>query len=175
MVEPPAIGDHGDADNVGDLLQDRSSGNFEDSANVSTRGRHAVWALLAAAVLTVLWTLLWDRDESVASPRVDRGKTLDAWFNQLQGFQGDTVIATFREIGPDAVIFLGAKSRKYDSVLKRGYIALWPKLSRFAQIASEAAHQRGSDSRKGRRCSAANGAEVHEIGTRPGNPDPGTE
>src|SRR5438094_7534133 len=31
----------------------------------------------------------------------------------------------------DAVVFLGAQSRKHDSVLKRGYITLWPKLPAF--------------------------------------------
>ena len=98
---------------------------------VSIRKRYAVLALLAAAILAVLSVWLREGNGPGASQRLYQGKTLEAWFNQLQGSQGDAVVATFREIGTDAVVFLGAQSRKHDSVLKRGYITLWPKLPAF--------------------------------------------
>ena len=98
---------------------------------MSIRKRYAVFALLAAAILAVLSVWLREGNGPGSSQRLYQGKTLEAWFNQLQGPQGDAVVATFREIGTDAVAFLGAQSRKHDSVLKLGYITLWPKLPAF--------------------------------------------
>jgi hypothetical protein len=98
---------------------------------VSIRKRDAVLALLAAAIFAVLSVWLREGNGPGANQRVYQGKTLEAWFNQLQGPLGDAVVATFREIGTDAVVFLGAQSRKHDSALKRGYIALWPTLPAF--------------------------------------------
>ena len=115
------------------MLSNRSSGNFENSATVSTRERHVAWALSAAAILAALWTWVWKADNAAPNRRVYNGKTLETWFSYLHGSQEETVIAIFREIGADAVIFLGAESRNRDSVLSRGYLALWPKLPTFVK------------------------------------------
>jgi len=98
---------------------------------VSIRKGYAVLALLAAAIVAVMSLWLREGNKPGANQRVYQGKTLEAWFNQLQGPQDDAVVATFREIGTDAVVFLGAQSRRHDSALKRGYIVLWPKLPAF--------------------------------------------
>src|SRR5437762_2509758 len=64
------------------------------SAKVSIRKRYAVLVLLAAAILAVLSVWLREGNGPGASQRLYQGKTLQAWFNQLQGSQGDAVVAT---------------------------------------------------------------------------------
>lgn len=108
-----------------------SVGNLENLSKLSIRKWHVVSALFAGAMLVFLWILLSEPDGPVANQRVYQGKTLQDWFSQLQGHDGDPVIATFRDIGPDAVALLGAQLKKRDSVFKRGYLALWPRIPAF--------------------------------------------
>src|SRR2546425_1149849 len=67
-----------------------------------------------------------------AEPRY-QNKTLQAQFDQLQGYTGAPVIQTLRDIGPDAVAFLAHQMERKDSFVKDRYVALWPKLPAFVK------------------------------------------
>jgi len=67
-------------------------------------------------------------DKPPESERVYRGKTLQAWFNELRDYDPEPTIQALRELSPDSVAFLAAQLRKLDSPPKAAYLALWPKL-----------------------------------------------
>lgn len=84
--------------------------------------------MLAAVVLVVgaLWIFL------PVEPRY-QGNTLQGWFDQFKGYDGDPVAQTLRDIGPDSVSFLAKRMVKNDSFLNTQYVALWPKLPAFVK------------------------------------------
>lgn len=91
------------------------------------RARKPIWLTLIALIVTGVAIWLF----APAEPRY-QNQTLQARFDQLQGYTGDPVIQTLRDIGPDAVAFLAYQMKRRDSLRDR-YVALWPKLPAFVK------------------------------------------
>lgn len=92
------------------------------------RARTLIFVTLIA--LAVIGSAMW-----LLVPVESRyqGKTLQTHFDQLRGHNGDPVIPTLRDIGPDAVAFLARQMRTKDSFLRARYVTLWPKLPAFVK------------------------------------------
>ena len=84
-----------------------------------------------ALLLSVL-TYLAIGKKPVNHEAVYGGKTVEAWFNEVQFGKADEVvfpaIEALRELAPESVEYLTARCKQKDSFLQAGYSALWLKL-----------------------------------------------
>jgi len=89
------------------------------------RARKSIFITLMA--LAVIGSAIW----LFTPAESHQNKVLKAQFDKLQGYSGDPVIQTFRDMGPDAVAFLALQMRRKDFFLHDWYVAFWPKMPTF--------------------------------------------
>lgn len=86
---------------------------------------------LLALLLSLLAYLAMGK-KPVKHEAVYGGKTVEAWFNEVQFGKADEVvfpaIEALRKLAPESVRYLAARCKQKDSFLQAGYGALWPKL-----------------------------------------------